>query len=516
MTSHLGVRPFSRWSLRTRLVAGLLALFAVLSVLIGVFSVVSLDRFLMHRLSQQVLSASTRSNNCYSNPGLCPGLGHGQPGPDDPDDTAGPDFLGARGQPVGTLAAQIKDGAVTAGFVTAQGDSSPQVSSAARRTLLGVPVDGRTHVVDLGGELGHYVVAADRVPDGDIIVTGLPLSDVRSTVYRLAGVITAVTLFSLVLAGILGVIIVRLTLRPLRRVAATARRVAELPLDRGEVALAIRVPAADTDPRTEVGQVGAALNTMLDHVGAALTARQASETRVRHFVADASHELRTPLAAIRGYAELTRPRRPELPDDVTHALERVESESVRMTGLVEDLLLLARLDAGRPVERKPVDLSDLLVAAVSDAHAAGPDHRWELDLPEEPVTVVGDPARLHQVAANLLANARTHTPPGTTVAVRLCPQEGEAVLTVSDNGPGIPAELQSDVFERFARGDVSRSRATGSSGVGSTGLGLAIVAAVVEAHGGSVSVQSAPGDTVFTVRLPMNAPAVGRSPGDRG
>jgi two-component system OmpR family sensor kinase len=120
------------------------------------------------------------------------------------------------------------------------------------------------------------------------------------------------------------------------------------------------------------------------------------------------------------------------------------------------------------------------------------------------------------VAANLLANARTHTPPGTTVAVRLCPQEGEAVLTVSDNGPGIPAELQSDVFERFARGDVSRSRATGSSGVGSTGLGLAIVAAVVEAHGGSVSVQSAPGDTVFTVRLPMNAPAVGRSPGDRG
>jgi two-component system OmpR family sensor kinase len=508
MTAHLGVQPFSRWSLRTRLVAGLLALFAVLSLVIGVFSVVSLDRFLMHRLSQQVLAASERSTNCYADLSSCqrPGPGGG-PGAPDGDDHGAPDILAATGQPIGTLGAEIKSGTIRAGFVTAQGDTAPEVSANARNALGTVPVDGRTHVVDLGGELGQYVVAAKKASDGDVLMTGLPLTDVQSTVYRLAGVITAVSLFSLVLAGILGVIIVRLTLRPLRRVAATASRVAELPLDRGEVALAIRVPQADTDPRTEVGQVGAALNKMLDHVGAALTARQASETRVRHFVADASHELRTPLAAIRGYAELTRPRRPELPDDVTHALERVESESVRMTGLVEDLLLLARLDAGRPVEHKPVDLSDLLVAAVSDAHAAGPNHRWQLDLPEEPVTVLGDPARLHQVAANLLANARTHTPPGTTVDVRLTPQDGQAVITVSDNGPGIPSELQPDVFERFARADVSRSRAAGS-----TGLGLAIVAAVVEAHGGCVSVQSSPGRTVFTVRLPMSPPALGLPP----
>jgi two-component system OmpR family sensor kinase len=506
MTPHLGVQPFSRWSLRTRLVAGLLALFAALSLVIGVFSVVSLDRFLMHRLSQQVLSASNRSNNCYSNPDSCQRPGHGQTGPDG-DDNGGPGILDAPGQPIGTLAAQIKSGTVSAGFVTAQGDAAPKVTTAAAKTLLGVPVDGRTHVVDLGGDLGHYVVAANRAPDGDILLTGLPLTDVRSTVYRLAGVITAVTLFSLLLAGILGVIIVRLTLRPLRRVAATASRVAELPLDRGEVALGIRVPEEDTDPRTEVGQVGAALNRMLDNVGAALTARQASETRVRHFVADASHELRTPLAAIRGYAELTRPRRPELPADVTHALERVESESVRMTGLVEDLLLLARLDAGRPVEHKSVDLSALLIAAVSDAHAAGPAHHWELDLPEEPLTVLGDPPRLHQVAANLLANARTHTPPDTKVSVRLAPEGGRAVLTVSDNGPGIPASLQPDVFERFARGDGSRSRAAGS-----TGLGLAIVAAVVDAHGGTVGVRSAPGETVFTVRLPMTPPVVGPTP----
>ena len=310
--------------------------------------------------------------------------------------------------------------------------------------------------------------------------------------------ITLVTLLGLVLAAFLGLAVVRLTLRPLRRVTATARRVAELPLDRGEVALAVRVPAADTDPRTEVGQVGAALNRMLDHVGAALTARQASEMRVRHFVADASHELRTPLAAIRGYAELTRPRRKDLPPDVTHALDRVESESVRMTGLVEDLLLLARLDSGRPLDRVPVDLTQVLVDAISDAHATAPDHHWSLDLPDDPVTVSGDAARLHQVVANLMANARTHTPPGTQVVVSLTTDARSAVLTVADDGPGIPPDLLPDVFERFARGDGSRSRAAGS-----TGLGLAIVAAVVEAHGGSVDVSSVPGGTAFTVRLPV-------------
>ncbi len=257
--------------------------------------------------------------------------------------------------------------------------------------------------------------------------------------------------------------------------------------------------ATDTGSHTEVGQVGAALNRMLGHIGAALKARQASETRVRQFVADASHELRTPLAAIRGYAELARRSPEQMPPDVRHALARVESEAVRMSDLVADMLLLARLDAGRPVEREPVDLSSLLVDAVSDAHAAGPDHRWELDLPDQPVTVLGDRTGLHQVVANLLANARTHTPPGTVVRVSLTTgRTPEAVLSVVDNGPGIPADLLPEVFERFARGDVSRSRAAGN-----TGLGLAIVAGVLEAHHGRVEVTSAPGRTAFTVRLPI-------------
>jgi two-component system OmpR family sensor kinase len=326
---------------------------------------------------------------------------------------------------------------------------------------------------------------------------------VQLAVYRLAAVITIVAVVGLLLAALLGLLIVRLTLRPLRRVAATASRVAELPLDKGDVALAVRVPDADIEPRTEVGQVGAALNRMLGHVSHALSARQQSESKVRQFVADASHELRTPLAAIRGYAELTRRSRQTLPADISYAMERVESEATRMTGMVDDLLLLARLDAGRPVEHEDVDLTALLVDVVSDAHVAGPAHPLELTLPDEPIVVSGDNHRLHQVVANLLTNARTHTPPGTHIAVRLAQVAESARITVSDDGPGIPASLLPSVFDRFARGDDSRSRAAGS-----TGLGLAIVSSVVAAHGGTVRVESAPGRTEFTVELPISSEAL--------
>lgn len=176
---------------------------------------------------------------------------------------------------------------------------------------------------------------------------------------------------------------------------------------------------------------------------------------------------------------------------------RVESEADRMTHLVEDLLLLARLDSGRPLDRRPVDLARLCADVVSDAHAAGPLHNWRLEVPAEPVLVTGDDARLHQVVANLLANARVHTPPGTSVTVALTADADRAVLRVTDEGPGVPVELQSEVFERFARADTSRSRRDGS-----TGLGLAIVSAVVRAHHGTIEMRSAPGHTEFTVRLP--------------
>ena len=272
--------------------------------------------------------------------------------------------------------------------------------------------------LDLDG-LGRYrVVAAPSRRGGDVIVTGLSMSNVDATLIRMLVIFGIVAVIALAAATIAGLIIIRRALAPLRRVAQTARRVADLPLARGEVELPVRVPESDANPSTEVGQLGSALNRMLDHIAAALEARQASETRVRQFVADASHELRTPLAAIRGYTELTQ-RMGDDREAVAHAMSRVASETERMTRLVEDLLLLARLDSGRPLERELVDLSRLAVDAVSDAHVAGPDHQWELDLPEEPVIVTGDAARLHQVVTNLLANARVHTGAGTVVTTRL-------------------------------------------------------------------------------------------------
>jgi two-component system OmpR family sensor kinase len=408
------------------------------------------------------------------------------------------------------------------------------LTSAQRARLTQIPVDERPHTIDFGGQLGSFRLLAQHTPGGQTIITGLPLAGVQSAVYQLAAVITAVGVLGLLAVALIGTAIVRRTMRPLSRVAAIASHVAELPLDRGEVALGVRVPEADIQPSTEVGQVGSALNRLLDHVAAALQARQSSEARVRRFVADASHELRTPLASIRGYAELTRRSRQRLPADVAHALSRVESEAIRMTGLVEDLLMLARLDEGREPRRDSVDLSRLLVDALSDAHAAGPGHRWQLALPPEAVIVVGDQPQLHQIVANLLANARVHTPIGTTVQVRLTSAEcqagdaarkgpdgssgedgeanrnGEAVLRVSDDGPGISPDLLPEVFERFARGDSSRSRVAGS-----TGLGLSIVTAVVAAHGGRVDVTSVPGQTEFTVHLPLTEPPAAAPSPDR-
>ncbi|MFI6235383.1 sensor histidine kinase [Micromonospora sp. NPDC050784] len=472
-------------SLRTRLVFALLALLALVSVAIGGLTTVALRHFLIDRLDAQLAPATGMRGDRPGRPAF-PGNGLGGIPP---------------GLPSGAVVAEIADGRVTSARTLTNSASNafpdPQAVPVGEvAALAGLPVDARPRTVDLG-DRGDYRAVARQYWDGRVRVVAVPLSGVQETVWALVAAQAAVAAVGLVIAGAAGALIVRATLRPLNRVAATATRVTELPLDRGEVALAVRVPSADTDPRTEVGQVGAALNRMLGHVADALSARQASETRVRQFVADASHELRTPLAAIRGYAEVARRGRDEVPADVAHALRRVESESTRMTSLVDDLLLLARLDTGRPLAVEPVDLTALVVDAVSDAHVAGPEHRWQLELPEVAIRVPGDAARLHQVVANLLTNARVHTPPGSTVTTTLAVDAASAVLTVADNGPGVPVELQPEVFERFARGDSSRSRAHGS-----TGLGLAIVAAVVEAHHGTVGVQSRPGRTVFTVRLP--------------
>ncbi len=481
-----------RLTLRRRLVIGIVALLAAVSVVIGVVSVLALQGFLINRLDEQLIAATSRSQVAFEGgPGDRDGGDHGNRPP-------ASEFLALPGQGAGTLAAIVNSGDVFNAAVLDESGAPVALTATQVEQLQTVDQDGRPHTADLGEGLGKYrVVVTPSTPNGDALIIGLPLDALQETVARLALLVALIGLVGVVGAAIIGAIVVRLALRPLERVAHTATRVAELPLDHGEVALAVRVDARDADAVTEVGKVGAAFNRMLEHVASALEARQASENKVRAFVADASHELRTPLASIRGYAELTRRGGHDLPADVVHAIGRVESESVRMTALVEELLLLARLDEGAAIEHAPVDLSRLAIDTVSDARAAGPDHTWKLEVPGEPVVINGDEARLHQVIANLLSNARAHTPAGTVVTAVVKTSSTRAIIEVRDTGPGIPHALIPTVFERFVRGDGSRARASGGAG-----LGLAIVAAAAEAHGGRAEVESKPGLTVFRVTLP--------------
>ncbi|WP_158843728.1 sensor histidine kinase [Saccharothrix deserti] len=476
--------PIRHWPLRTRLVAAQVVLLAVVCAIIGVATGFALRDFLIGQLDNELRDTTFKASRDLFRP--MPG---GMPPPRPLD---GPGFR------QGTLVLiRLDDGATDGQRLTPGFGDTEGLSTNVTAQIDTVPADGTARTVSLDGNLGDYRLLSITTPTRAVVTVGLPMADIDSTVGRMGWILGGVALAGLISVSLAGALIVRRTLRPLERVAATAGRVAELPLHEGEVALAERVSEQDANPDTEVGQVGLALNRMLGHIGSALQARHDSETRVRQFVADASHELRTPLAAIRGYAELTRRTSDDVPPQIAHAMRRVESEAVRMTSLVEDLLLLARLDAGRPLGREPVDLSRLVVDTVSDARIAGPDHEWRLELPPEAVQVTGDTHKLHQVLANLLSNARTHTPPGTTVTTRLSIVDGAVEVAVTDDGPGVPPELQDEVFERFSRGDTSRSRAAGS-----TGLGLSIVAAVVASHEGSVRLDSRPGRTTFTVRLP--------------
>jgi two-component system OmpR family sensor kinase len=489
--------PLRRLTLRTRLVFAVVALVAVLGVVISLVSALFLRSYLVGQLDHQLEFAAQRAYfTALSSVNRDGGVTAKQ---------LLADVVSTPGISAGTVLAVVSDqGDVNTVYLSPRVPQATQqsVSRDANDNIAAIAPSGQPVDVDLGGTLGQYRMVAVQLPTGTLAI-GLPLADANATTTQLLTIILLVTAVAIAAAGGVGLLTVVLALRPLGRVAATATEVSRLPLDRGEVALAVRVPETDTDPHTEVGRLGAAFNHMLGHVASALTARQASENKVRQFVADASHELRTPLASIRGYAELTRRAPEQLPPDTVRAIGRIESEAERMTALVEDLLLLARLDEGRELDHDPVDLSRIVIDAVSDAHAAGRDHHWSVDLPSEPVSVIGDGPRLYEVVANLLTNARVHTPEGTSVATALTVDRGaqraSAVVTVMDDGPGIPDDLQSTLFERFARGDSSRSRHTGS-----TGLGLAIVRAVVEAQGGTVDVESEPGETRFTVRLPLD------------
>jgi two-component system OmpR family sensor kinase len=478
-------------SLTGRLVATAVALVALVSLLLAAATTAVLRNYLTGQLDRELRESAGRSVGAYQGGPAIPHDGDG-----DDNHPEGPEIESAFGQGPGTVTAYLSSLGDRGQVLPAEGGRAA-LSPAALAALKKVPADGQPHEVTMPG-LGSYRVIATDVGALEV-VTGLPTRDIDDTIGSVLVWEAGLTLVGVLAAGGIALLLVRRQLRPLHRVARTAHDVAAIPLATGEVGVTARVPEELTDDRTEVGQVGAALNTLLGHVERALDERHRSEQQVRQFVADASHELRTPLATIAGYAELSRRTAPPDAENLSHAMGKVQVEAARMSSLVEDLLLLARLDAGRPLERGDVDLTKLVLESVGDARVTAPDHRWLLELPDEPVVVPGDEQRLHQVVTNLLSNARRHTPAGTrvTVGAHLAPGGRSAVVTVTDDGPGIPPELIGGVFERFARGDSARTRASGGAG-----LGLSLARAIVEAHRGRIAVTSRPGETRFSVTLP--------------
>lgn len=469
--------PMGKGTLSRQLVVRTTALVALVTILLSAFTALASFQILQNQLDERLQTAISRPSERFSGGGVQP--------------DGSPD-LGGSGL--------IRIDSAGGRYVVS---ATPEaLTSDAIATLLAVETSSRAVTVRLP-EVGMYrVLARERQARGITITTlvALPYSEVTTPLTRqlmMAGLLTVgAILVSYVAAGR----VVERSLRPLKRLTATAHQVSNLPLDSGSGQVPVRVAPGDADPASEVGQVGLAFNHMLDNVEYALAARHRSETKVRRFVADASHELRNPLASIRGYAELTRRGSDELPTDAAHALGRIEAESERMSALVQDLLLLARLDSEPTLDLQPTDVTEIVLNAVSDARAASADHTWALELPEDVVIARADAHRLHQVVANLLANARAHTPPGTRVQTTLARDGQWAVISVTDDGPGVPTQVRDTAFERFTRADVSRARQAGGS---STGLGLAIVAAVVNAHGGQVSLDSQPGRTTFTVHVPL-------------
>ncbi|RZU19789.1 two-component system OmpR family sensor kinase [Kribbella rubisoli] len=460
-------------SLSVRVAAAMVVLVAVVSLVISALTTAAISSYLTRQLDGKVAATQGRAINALTN---------GNPG--------GPPKDAPHGQDAGTVTVYVGPSGAAGNVITADGTLT-ELSDQAVGVLDDLTA-GQNSTVDLPA-LGEYRVYASSV--GSItVITGLPTKDIQNTVNSLIGWEVLFGGIGVLTAGGVGVLVVRRQLRPLRRVAQTAREVAGLPLDTGEIGVTARVPDQLTDERTEVGQVAVALNTLLGHMENALDARHRSEQQVRQFVADASHELRTPLTTIHGYAQLSlRQRDPEL---YGHAMGKVMVETTRMASLVEDLLLLARLDAGRPLDRRPVDLSRLARDSITDAQIVAPSHHWELELPPDPIVIIGDEQRLHQVVTNLLTNARRHTPAGTTVTVAAKLADRSAVLTIHDDGPGIPAELLPNVFQRFTRADTARTSTTGG-----TGLGLSLARSIAEAHQGTLTVTSTPGNTTFAVTL---------------
>lgn len=497
-------RTWQSWTLLRQLVVGVCAVVMIALATVGTMSVVTLRASVLGILDSQLTGAADGGAASMTKYRATPLPDGTMPAPDQMKPLTY--FLG---QAPGNVVALIRNGEVVDSAHFGDGDARPAPPAAVEKIADLSWTDPQPRNVELPG-LGWYRMVG-RPGDGDeILVTAVSRTPAWDAMVRETAIVSTMTVIALVITALSTVAIVRFALRPLRRVAATAAEVATLPLDRDNHIITPRVPLRDTDSRTEVGLVGDTLNRLLDNVEGALTDVAASDRRMRQFITDASHELRTPLAAISGYAELTRQDSSVLPETTEYSLARIESEAHRMTALVGDLLLLARLDEGQDLQATEVDLTDVVSDAVNDAAVSAPAHLWRTALPDHPVRVRGDRAQLHQTLANLLCNARVHTPAGTTVSTSVTTgtdDDGRACVevTVSDDGPGIDPQLLPHLFERFVRADKSRSRQAGSFG-----LGLSIAASIVESHGGTISARSDSGSTAFTVRL--TAVGVGAMP----
>ncbi|MFI5267695.1 MAG: sensor histidine kinase [Chloroflexota bacterium] len=469
-------------SLRARLILGVLSLAAAGLLVADIVTYALLNSFLTTRIDQQLVEATDpvghllSQNNTSSPSGRPPGRG---PEPFPPGTYAA--LLDGQGKVISQI---------SFGFTSSEQAAQPRLPSPPPLPTGQAPVF--LTAPSPGASYRAVVNRAEPGINGQYVLVAVPESDLHSTLDRLLLLEAAVGVAVLLgLAG-LGAWAVRLGLQPLDNMAEAAGEIAAGDLQR-------RVEPAT--PRTEVGRLGLALNAMLTTIEDAFAARQASEDRLRRFVADASHELRTPVASIRGYAELFRRGAAGNPDDLAMTMRRIEDEAARMGHLVDDLLLLARLDEGRPLEQGPVDLSLLAADAAADARVIDPSHPVSVEA-TEPVIVRGDESRLRQVVANLVRNGLVHTPPGTALNVCALIEDHQGLLVVADRGPGVPAEVADRVFERFYRADPARGRTHGSSG-----LGLSIVAAVVTAHAGTVQLDETPGGgATFTVRLPLFCP----------
>ena len=472
-------------SLRARLVIAIVVVMTCGLAIADLAGVVLLRSYLLQRLDQQLSFPLERANRVEQDlPDPCEAAGSANA----TTQQLPTDFVLTLFDTAGRLQCQLPGQLSAADKPDMYPLSADQLAAAA----------SSGSVINLDGNNGSAPWRARVALLGDsYIVTAISTADVEATVRRLATVTTGVSLVILALTATGGLLLVRVGLRPLTAIETTAEAIA-----RGDISR--RVERAPDN--TEVGRLAAALNTMLTRIEEAMTARADSEDRLRRFVADASHELRTPIATIRGHAELYR-QGVASPADTAVLLGRIESEAIRMGAMVDDMLLLARMDSAPQLERHDVDLLSVAAAVVVDARAQDPGRPITLrsctDAPwqDEPPVVSGDQARLHQVLANLLSNAIRHTPTGRGIEVEVGVQDDRVLCRVIDHGPGLTPEMTSKVFERFYRGDASRTRETGGAG-----LGLAIVSSLVHAHHGHVGYESTPGGgATFVVCLPVRS-----------